>query len=1221
MNFARLAFCALIFAPCVAGAASDEFVMATELLTAARSADIQRVQVLVNNGANINYIDSTGLSLVCTAVMNNDVRTAQILQMYGADASQCDRQIKNFTTQNSPGTSEGIWGGLSTAQSMTLSAVGAGAVVAGLFLLTDVFDHDNDNWATSGGSGSGSGGGSSSGGGGTTNTGTPMFGTSGLPYGPASLKTNYNYANEFEIYYAQNLSSSGNSTVENPFYQSFILMNAYENYLLLMRGYSPFARGYFGMRTLRDANYAPLSLSNAVSGGRPVNVALVTANGVNATDDSSLSDSVYFAWQDSTSSTVTGISNKYYNNLLSNSGTVSPATEDTNLLSSFDLSGSGTAIHNSLAIGDDNTVAKIVGGYTPAGGITDLFGFMPNGQLTIYRTGGGRSMVALDSPVNAGTCTGDTISNNDTVGLFDKTLTATVSGNAVSLTDGTDTYNGYIGADGLLYMDSDGDGVVDMGYTLSDGLISQTKQLETSDYYNYSALAHALVLRSNDIGGSGRSKTDVIANTNVISPLHNRNAAMVDSITAVGPDNYETMFYNLIGQYYGTNSSVSSGMLPAANALAFYEFLNQSSLYQKTNSMDGTLSLPLIVFSTGASTQDTTTSTYLDPVQSATFENAAPIVYSNLEHLFMSVVAVGTKTNSATAITPNTNGVPESLSEYQLAQWNETVNGTTTYYKSRICGLAGNGNNGAMDPWCFAAVGLTDEAAVASAAGAAGILASAFHYMSAEQIFLLLALTADGPYLGRLTTASGTGSGVLLSDSELVSYLRSMYKMPNEYDTNDDAQYLENFKQVYGYGVINLERATTPGTNLYFFDGNNIVSSGNNDAYWRAATNTGLRSSGALNFGRNAINISAYDILESNDGSMQLPRVWENIVSFGNDGRHALYMGDVLGDLQTSLGRDTSEKIGNLSFNIARSERSYDDGMGGLDNMRFDYETENWNLSADYQRYLTDGESRFYGMANPILALASNTVSGGFGYKFGNWLFGARAFSGAITDEGLLASDPAISATYEPMNLGTVDGAMSTVGWKNNRFGINTAFGIMHESGTVLGAVASGLFDLSGTDTMYMDADLFWMPFDSVRVRARATFAHSTPTMQNETAFGLSTFDSNAFAIGAEFGNLNVGVSWPLAVQRGNMNYAYADYDVVEIGDGRYDIVVSDFGVRSVDLSARSREVRLNALYRHSFGEFTDGAVGFIYRMHPNNTDEFGNESLFMMKMSHRIGI
>ncbi len=100
MKFIRVLVFSLFMAPFVASGASSDFMLAAQLLAAAKSADIQQVQALVNNGANVNFVDSTGLSIVCTALMNNDVRAAQILQMYGADASNCDRQIKNFNNKN-----------------------------------------------------------------------------------------------------------------------------------------------------------------------------------------------------------------------------------------------------------------------------------------------------------------------------------------------------------------------------------------------------------------------------------------------------------------------------------------------------------------------------------------------------------------------------------------------------------------------------------------------------------------------------------------------------------------------------------------------------------------------------------------------------------------------------------------------------------------------------------------------------------------------------------------------------------------------------------------------------------------------------------------------------------------------------------------------------------------------------------------------------------------
>ncbi len=1222
MKFVRLLVFALFFAPFGVLAAPNEFTVAAQLLAAAKNADIQQVQVLINNGANINYVDSTGLSLVCTALMNNDLRAAQILQMYGADASQCDRQIKNYKTQNSPGRTGGLFGGLSTAQGLTLAAAGAAVVVGGLYFLTDVFDHDNHNHSSSSGSGGHGGGGS--GGGSSSDDGT-AWSAGALPYGPAMVNAaqeSANYANNLALYYTQYDSEQE----ETPYYRDFYIMNHYtHNYLLLMRGYSALARGYLGLRTLRNSEtHAPISLNGAmygahlIEGGRPVNVALVTANGVNASDESSLRNK-YMVWTGVNANNAPGgadpntISSKYYNDKLTiNSGGEFSVTEDPLLLAALDLSGTGTAIHNGSATADDNLLGKIVGGGfdNPYG---DFAGFMPNGQMTIYRTGGGKKMIAADGSVAGTYDFGDntTIDLGDTMTFAGTGVTATVSSistlasndDIVSIvwsygdTTSPSYYYGYL-MNNLYYVDFDGDGMPDAAYLASGGDLLLTKQVTNEDYYNYTALKNAATKwEVGDAQTGGRSRIDIIANADVIEPLHSRNAYNIDTMNENNFD--ETVFGNFIASMYGDEETGS--LNPRSQAQSFFSGLGSS--YN-----------PLVIFSTGASIQNTGAA-YADEYQVATFENAAPLVYDNLEHLFMSIVSVASDTSNVTSISPNSDTNPDL---YTLSRWYTTVDGEVQFYKSRICGFAGQPGaaGSSIDPWCFASVGVTDEMAVASAAGAVGALRSAFYYMTPQQIFTLLALTADGPYLNRLT------SGTQLNQASLATHLRLLYDMPSQFTNGvtTDAAYLEAFKRVFGYGVINLERATTPGTNLYHYTNGKIVSSAGN-AYWRAAINTNMRMSPALNLGRGAINIAAYDMLESIDGSMRLPRIWESNVSFGNDTRSALYMGDVLSDLHTRDVADNTTHIGNMSFGFTRSERLYNDNMGGMDDMHLSYAHDNWKLSADYQRYLTNGESRFYGMANPVLSLASRATTGGIDYSLGKWSFGARGFTGAITDEGLLENDPTISSLYEPMRLGTVAGAQSEIGWNNEKIGFKTSVGSMHEDNTMLGAYATGLLEIGGASTNYVDVDTFWKVSDMLKLRARATFAHTTPNMASGTIIDVSELNSNAFAFGADIENMNFGVSLPLAVYDGHMNYDYANYEIVDTEDGRYDLAISDFGTRHINMSPMHREVRLNATYRHNFGPFTDGAIGFIYRINPNNTNDFGNESIFMMKMSHLIGI
>ena len=289
--------------------------------------------------------------------------------------------------------------------------------------------------------------------------------------------------------------------------------------------------------------------------------------------------------------------------------------------------------------------------------------------------------------------------------------------------------------------------------------------------------------------------------------------------------------------------------------------------------------------------------------------------------------------------------------------------------------------------------------------------------------------------------------------------------------------------------------------------------------------------------------------------------------------------------------------------------------------MRLDYTTGNWNMAAGYQRHFTDGASRFDGLSNPILGLASNAVDTAAEYKSGNWSFGARAFSGSITDESLLENDPTISSQYMPARLGLISGGGAHVGWNNERFAFTTAVGVAHETETILGAQTGGLLDLGNGDTTYVDAELRFSPRENLAFTARGTFARTVSDAAGQFILGLSDVYSDAFAFGVDAGNFSFAVSRPLGVHGGNMKYAHAEYDAVENDDGNYDLVVRDTHVANLALAPSHRELRFSGQYRHNFGEFTDGALGFIYRVNPNHTNEFGNESIFMMKMTHRLGI
>lgn len=1281
MKYIRLLLFALFLIPAGAVAATtannSEFMVAAQLLSAAKNADIQQVQLLISNGANVNYVDSTGLSLVCTALMNNDVRAAQILQMYGADASQCDRQIKQYNSRTQTESSGGLFSGLSSAQTISLAAAGAAVVVGGLFLLTDWLDPGNENGGGTSGGGNRPGQGEGGDGSGGTTTSTPA-----IPVGPAYFTSGGEIAYSTAAY--QNNLAQWNPSVGGIRAADFnyfrpgvkaepddddnedvpqIQQTSYltdgitvplQNYLLMMHGYSSFANGYMGQMTLRDAtSHDPQKISNLTGGGKPIRTALITANGVNPAGSIGRTTDGILWGATSAQETASGKMDKFanYDNPTTVLGTELSGLGGRDM---FDWSGSGTAM-NPFATATESALGKVVAGWEQSNrAYGDLYGFAPNSQLAVYRTGNGAGWVDVENPTDvaavgsltdlAAAGTAGKIDVGDNIVLNGKTYTiSSALEDADSVTDptitvGDTTYkigNGsnllkgtctagcddaddnkdevialYMGLDGNYYVNTSGGNRPDAVYMISEGQIYTAKNWdENQDIKTFEVIANMskyYQLSQSDTT-NGLSSIAVTTLNPESRKLSYVNTGGVESAIALNNNNAAQTFMALINQYYDKDDSDATSQGSYAN----------SALQNYISTQMPILIMPAGEFEYGLGDGKTYT------VQEATFENYAPLIYNNLNHLFMTVVAVrhSVGTSNADSIEDYGNGIGDEFGRLYLSMWTADNNGTPddesddTRYMSRKCGIAGLGLNG-VDPWCFSAAGPTAEIATASAAGAVAALKGAFAYMNSGEIFTLMALTADGPYLG--TDSAGNAFTV----DGLVTYLKSMYALPPDYHEDEllGQDYLDAFAEVYGYGLINLERAMTPGNKIYFYDGNKIVS-GNGNAYWRAASGTMFRASSAFSPSTATISAPFFDILESVDGKMTLPRVWKNEFALGVTDKRGLYMGDVLGEFKTRNDAPQRVQFGNFGFSMAISEKPYADNLNGLDNMRLDYTSGNWNFAAGYQRHFTDGASRFDGMSNPILGLTSNAMTTDIAYNMGRWTFGARAFSGAITDETMLDSDPTLASQYLPARLGLMQGAQSDISWQGERFGFTTSVGAAHENNTLLGAVSGGLLDMGNGDTIYVDSEFRYSPAEDVTLTMRSTFARTTADATGQFILGMSDIDSNAFAFGVDAGNFSFSVSQPLTVSRGYMQFPYAEYELVDLGDGKYDLDITDMHIENLDLSPDKREVRFTGAYRHNFGEFTDGAIGFIYRVNPNNTDEFGNESIFMMKMTHRLGI
>ena len=1215
MKFIRFLGLLWFLMPCVmADAIAGEFQDASKLLVAARRGDIQTVQVLINSGVDVNYVDSSGLSLVCTAVMNNDRRAIQVLQMYGADASNCDTQIKQYqqkTRRAVKGEEYGFFSGLSSTHVIVLSAVGIAAVVGGVVLVANIFD-DDDGHHSSGSSGDRPNNNNSD----STTTETVKLFAQNLPAGPGCNGTDC--PDDFATWEGlQDFTYMSNNSTQDTF-----------NYLMMARAYNAFVRGYLGMGTIRLASdLSPFDLSSlpyasVPGGGSPMNVAMVTGTGVNATTGTSAVDGT-ITWVDSTQiptvqsicaqngsestecqnalAAATKVSHKYYNNETGSENTA------------FDLSGGDTVFGS--ASDEDTKLAKIIAGWEEGGRATgDFYGFIPNGQLTVYKTGAGNvwAAPATSSVTGSYTMAGTSVAVNDTFTLANGVvLTVTsVSGDNFVATGAGKTYHGFInGTD--LYVDSKANGVFNQEYEIGSGN-SLTLTQELTDYRNYAAMYDALRLQD-----SGNYVTRVVANLSLPIAATNLGYSTIDDAKilneAASTDVLKKgVFLGLVDNYYNFNTSDDSATytLPSgvvvsgsqsANAGLTFEYLGN---YQKQ----------ILVNPAGRTLYGVGTGKSLSPVV-ATFENFAPAVYNDLQNLFMTVVAVRPGATTGTSDETIDGYSAANVGTLKLSTW-EDPNDSSIIYQSRICGLAGTGNGGAMNPWCFAAPGVTDLEATAAMAGSVALVKSAFDYMTPKEVFLLLALTADGPYLG-------TNPSTKLKwekTADLITYLKGIYTLPTEVS---DSAYLSEFKNVFGYGVINIERATRPGTNIYFYNSDKeTIVSGNNNAYWGNGTTSGNpRASSVLSLtGNGAIMASFYDVLESADGTITLPRVWNMNFVENDDSKHGLYMGDVLADFVVDSTNKKSNQIGNMTVDMALSPRAYNDNLNGLDNLRVAFTNEKYDVSAEYQHYLTDGESRFSGRANGLLSLVANSLGSSAEYKIGRFAFGGRAFSGVITDEGLLENDPTISSQFEPARLGLANGAAMNAGYKNEKFAFNVVLGNLHETNTVLGMYSDGILTMRGGDTQYIDVVTEYKPFENVKLLARGTFANTHVDTIGGLISNVSDIKSNAFALGADVGGFGFTAALPLAAVRGQVGYDYAEFDVVE-NNGNYEVVMNNPHIEYIDLAKQKRELRFSCDYKTALGDWTNAGVGFIYRVNPNNTDAFGNESIFMFKLHHRLGI
>ncbi|MDR1071753.1 MAG: hypothetical protein LBL21_03880 [Rickettsiales bacterium] len=1089
---------------CSARAASSQgFQLAAQLLSAARNGNIPTVERLVNGGADVNYTDGTGLSIVCTAIMNNDMRAAQILQVYGADASRCDSQIRKYRNKLPKENSGGLFSGLSDTQNLTLAAGGAALVVGGVYLLGDSFFGGGSDGGSSGSGGGDRPNSGNSGGGGGSSVGTATPDASSVTaYGPAE----WNFTTNKETYkvgtpeYASRLAVNMNiysgdaSNIKDFSYMNNKVVDGNQqtfaqNYMLLMGGYAGLARGYNGQITPRSNNNAPFRNPSAPvnSNLAPVSVALITANGVNPTGTADDDWEIAYC-QNTADSTCSQKAGRYKN------GKIGSET------SGFDLSGAGS-VFNSSADANDSLLAKIIVG----GGDhvdPDFIGFMPNGQLALYRTGGGKTFTN-----NLGAITSE------------------------------DSDYWYINAAQYSKTGS---------YAVDNGNLWDVVQ---GPYKNFEAMKLGL-------GGGGPNF--IIANAAIPEKMKSATVEGIGMVAAAGNTSAKVAtLLTLIDYYYYNNPTPGNPSLTSTDPATFF-------------SMAGGVNGPLVIFSAGEHQMGLGHGT---DTQYATFDNAAPIAFANLEHHFMTAVAVtlqgGTGGySSASDALSHGNGKKYALSNYTTAA------GDT--FGARACGTSGLGYDGA-DPWCFAAAGVTGGQAVASLAGAAGLIKGAFNYMNMEQIFKLMALTADGKYYNPQE---------LSEMYQLPADLLADANLPATNSTDYWTKWKEVFNKTFGYGMVNIERATRPAQQLYFYGSDKKTSTG----YWSATPQanraaTTFRASAAFCGRAATIPTPMFDVVASADGTESMPRAFDFAIGFGGESR-GLGLNNLLAEIPFDEPELRDEKI---KFQLADNGR--------------DIKNLEWKSNSFTVQYKKNGGAKTFSSDGPM-AFAGNVLTTSLENRVSDFVFRISASAGDITDDGLLEYDPAIANAFTPAKLGNVYGFDSSVQVGALRFGA----GYVGEDKTTLGAYSGGLFDFGGGKTTYASAEAKLGIF---------TAKYTAASTRTNPGFGfidsVTDLRSDAYSLNADFGKWSLNVSRPLAVTSGKLRYMHTDYELVD-APGGYDLNAAA-ELRELDLAPENRETRLAVAYRPAVSERTKLAFGFVERINPNN--DAGHEEILIVKFHH----
>lgn len=407
----------------------------------------------------------------------------------------------------------------------------------------------------------------------------------------------------------------------------------------------------------------------------------------------------------------------------------------------------------------------------------------------------------------------------------------------------------------------------------------------------------------------------------------------------------------------------------------------------------------------------------------------------------------------------------------------------------------------------------------------------------------------------------------------------------------------QEISEIYGHGLLNLDKATSPVGKTSVPLGNSVGSPSVD------LNSTRFSTSGVFGDSVSGANLS-FAVLDSynrdftmnlndiNDGENRLRNFEQNLQNFSND-----------------ITQNRQNLNDNLSF-AADQVRNYNQGVDQDENLR------RFSMSANYDKYSVDVNSNV-AMNQSFRMKALNDVAMATDNSGNNSVLGL--VTTGISNNNTYNLDKNSSLSFGSFrseeDFGEVFGAVSEYNYAKDKYNLGLQVGMINEKDSLLGGQMTGAFALNdNTSTWFSSLGSSYNVTDDVQLFGSfnygVTFAEASALSLIED---ISNIQSTSFSLGVskksvlkDNDKFEFIVSQPLRVVN-----ASATLTLPTTRDIDGNIFSS---TRNINLSPTGREINFGAFYSLVNGDKSSFSAGAMYVLDPGHNDNIDDDMRFMAK-------